>query len=194
MDVESFYANASEEYYLIVSELVSYKQIDYAVRCFTRTGQRLLVVGDGPEYRRLRPMGGGSVEFCGRVPDDDLCELLSRCRALVIPGEEDFGITAVEALASGKPVIALGRGGVLESVPPYGGVFYDAPSEEALTEALERFERIEEQFVAVDLQCAAARFSPSIFDEKMRRVLFAGEAAKQGWHLRHATDGALTLT
>jgi glycosyltransferase involved in cell wall biosynthesis len=180
VDVESFYANASEEYYLIVSELVSYKQIDYAVRCFTRTGRRLLVVGDGPEYRRLRRMGGGSVEFCGRVPDEDLSELLSRCRALVIPGEEDFGITAVEALASGKPVIALGRGGVLESVPPDGGMFYDAPSDEALGEALERFEIVEEQFVAADLQRAASRFSPAIFEDKMHRVLFGDEAANPG--------------
>ena len=172
VDVESFYSNPSEEYYLIISELVRYKQIDYAVRAFTATGRRLLVIGDGPEYRNLREMAGGSVEFCGRVPDEQLREILSRCRALIMPGEEDFGITPVEALASGKPVIALGRGGVLESVPPNGGVFYEDASEAALNAAVERFEAMEGDFAPAELQRAASRFSPSTFDANMRDRLF----------------------
>jgi glycosyltransferase involved in cell wall biosynthesis len=174
VDVESYYSRPSEEYYLIISELVPYKQLDYAVRWFTQTGRRLLVIGGGPEYRTLRRIGGGSVEFCGRVPGEQLREILSRCRALVMPGEEDFGITAVEALASGKPVIALGRGGVLESVPPAGGMFYDDTSEVALGEAVERCEAIESEFSPVELQRAAAKFSPAIFDRKMSDVLLAG--------------------
>lgn len=175
VEVESFYCRPAAGYYLIVSELVRYKQLDYAVRWFTRSGRRLLVAGDGPEYGPLREMGGGSVEFCGRVPDQQLREILSRCRALVMPGEEDFGITAVEALASGKPVIALGRGGVLESVPAYGGVFYGVASETALGEAVERFEALEGEFAGLRLQNAASKFSASNFEENMRALLFPAE-------------------
>ena len=179
VDVESFYSLPSEEYYLIISELVPYKQLDYAVRWFTQTGRRLLVIGDGPEYRNLRRIGGGSVEFCGRIYDEQLREILSRCRALIMPGEEDFGITAVEALASGKPVIALGRGGVLESVPPEGGVFYEDASEAALGEAVARFEAMEEEFVSYRLQNAASKFSVSNFDVKMCNLLLPAEISSE---------------
>jgi glycosyltransferase involved in cell wall biosynthesis len=192
VDIESFYWNRAEDYYLIVSELVPYKQIDYAVRWFSRSGRRLLVVGGGPEYGRLRRIAGHSVEFSGRVPDQDLRELLSRCRALISPGEEDFGITAVEALASGKPVIALGRGGVLESVPPGAGVFYAQPSEEALGEAVERFESIEDGFEAADLQLGATRFSGAVFDQKMGRILFS-HASAPGYNVPDEMERTLSL-
>ncbi len=185
VDVESFYCNPSEEYYLILSELVRYKQLDYAVRWFTQTGRHLLVIGDGPEYRKLRSIGGGSVTFCGRIPDEELREILSRCRALIVPGEEDFGITAVEALASGKPVVALGRGGALESVPPEGGVFYEDTSETALGQAIERFEAIEGAFVPSHLQRAAARFSPSRFDADMNGILFPAQAGRETFQSLH---------
>jgi glycosyltransferase involved in cell wall biosynthesis len=193
VDVEPFYSNAAEGYYLIVSELVSYKQLDYAVRWFAGSGRRLLVVGSGPEFRELRRIGGGSVEFCGRVSDQELREILSRCRALVMPGEEDFGMTPVEALASGKPVIALGRGGALESVPPDGGVFYYTPSEDALSDAVERFERMESQFVAGDLQRAASRFSASVFDEKMSRILFGADTTQPNCCFEPETESAFSL-
>lgn len=185
VDVESFYSHASEEYYLIISELVRYKQLDYAVRLFTQTGRHLLVIGDGPEYGTLRRIAGGSVTFCGRVPGEQLGEILSRCRALIIPGEEDFGITAVEALASGKPVIALGRGGVLESVPPEGGVFYTDASETSLNAAIERFEAIEDQFIPHQLRSAAARFSASNFDAEMNNLLFGAPVRHGILHPQH---------
>jgi glycosyltransferase involved in cell wall biosynthesis len=123
-----------------VSELVSYKRLDLAIRYFSRTGRKLKVAGDGPQARDLRRAAGKNVEFCGRVPDDQLRTLFARCRAFVLPGEEDFGMTAVEAVASGKAVIALGRGGVLESVPAEGAFLFDAPEEAAFGAAVERFE------------------------------------------------------
>jgi glycosyltransferase involved in cell wall biosynthesis len=175
--VETFCWRPPEDYYLIVSELVPYKRVDTAVRLFSKTGRRLRVVGDGPEYHRLKSLAGGNIEFCGHASDEELRELYSRCRAFLMPGEEDFGLTPVEALASGKAVIALGRGGVVESVPvcdPVGGLFYDEPREDQLQSAIQRFEEIEQSVVPQQLQDYAVRFSESEFLRKMRKLLSLG--------------------
>jgi glycosyltransferase involved in cell wall biosynthesis len=178
--VESFFWKEPEDYYLIVSELVPYKRIDTAVRVFAKNGRRLRIVGDGPEYGALRRIAQGNIEFCGRVPDDQLREIYARARAFLMPGEEDFGMTPVEALASGTPVIALGRGGVLETVPiedPVGGVFYDAPEDEPLARAIEKFERVESRISPRELQAWAARFSEERFAGEMRAII---ESAPEG--------------
>ncbi len=174
--VENFYWREPEDYYLVVSELVAYKRVDMAVRALSSLGRPLRVVGDGPEFKRLKRMATGNIEFRGRVSDAELRELLARCRALIVPGEEDFGITPVEALASGKPVIALGRGGTVESVPaadPLGGVFYDEADETELVRAVERFERVEAQVRPRELQAWAAQFSEACFLARMREILDA---------------------
>jgi glycosyltransferase involved in cell wall biosynthesis len=172
--VEAFYSKPADDYYLVVSELVTYKRVDAAVRVFSSNGRRLRVVGDGPELGRLRRLARPNVEFFGRVPDRELRELYARCRALVMPGEEDFGMAPVEALASGKPVIALGRGGALESVPstePLGGVLYPHLGDDQLAEAIERFEKIESRIEPGELQRWAARFSEAAFLERMQTIL-----------------------
>jgi len=174
VDVESFFWKPAEDYYLAVSELVAYKRIDSLVRVFSRTGRRLKVAGGGPEYASLKRIAGPNIEFTGRVSDGELRELFARCRAFLQPAEEDFGITAVEAQASGKPVIALGRGGVLESVPPFGGVLYEVPEDANLAESLERFEALENGFSPDELQRRAARFSETEFRRAFLEVL-AGE-------------------
>jgi glycosyltransferase involved in cell wall biosynthesis len=186
--VESFYWKEPEDYYLIVSELVAYKRIDTAVRVFSKNGRRLRIVGGGPEFGALRRLAGGRVEFCGRVSDEELRELYARARAFVMPGEEDFGMTPVEAMASGKPVVALGRGGVLESVPaadPLGGVFYDAPEEEQLAAAIERFERLEARISPRELQACAARFSEERFAREMRAIIEPAPAGESAIPSRH---------
>jgi glycosyltransferase involved in cell wall biosynthesis len=179
--VDSFYTCMPEDYYLIVSELVAYKRIEDAVRCFTRSGRRLKIAGGGPEYSRLKRMSGGNIEFCGRVSDSELRHLYAYSRAVVLPGEEDFGIVPVEALASGKPVIALGRGGVLETVPvsnPCGGFFYPAPGEDNLEAAVGEFERQEKYLRGEELRSHAARFSKEVFHREMRDILFGPTAAE----------------
>ncbi len=169
--VGSFHYQPPHDYFLAVAELVAYKRLDYAVRWFARAGRRLRVVGDGPEYRTLRKLAGPTVEFCGRVPTDQLRELYARSRALIVPGEEDFGITMVEALASGKPVIALAKGGALEIVPDLGGELYDAATEQDLSAAVSRFEAWEDSIPPAELQASAQRFDEPEFERKIHRVL-----------------------
>jgi glycosyltransferase involved in cell wall biosynthesis len=173
--VDTFYSGPADDYYLIVSELVAYKRIADAVISFSKTGRRLKIVGDGPEYRPLKALAGHHIEFCGRVSDSDLRHLYAHCRAAVLPGEEDFGIVPVEAIASGKPVIALGRGGVVESVPqenPRAGFFYSSPGPEFLATAIERFEEEESELCSTSIQTAARRFSKERFQDKMRALIF----------------------
>jgi glycosyltransferase involved in cell wall biosynthesis len=172
VNVESFRCEPAEDYYLIVSELVAYKRIDLAVRAFATNRRKLRIVGDGPEFSRLRKLASSNIEFLGRVNDDDLRSLYARCRAFIMPGEEDFGMTTVEAIASGKPVIALGRGGSLEIVPPEGAFFFDSPDQASLTQAIEKFEANESRIDSSKLIAHAARFSETEFDNKIRDVLY----------------------
>lgn len=181
--VETFYWKPADDYYLIVSECVAYKRLDSAVRAFARNGRKLRLVGDGPELKSLRRLATSNIEFCGRVSDADLRELYARCRAFLMPGEEDFGITAVEALASGKPVIALGKGGAVESVPvssPLGGLLYDEATDGALEQAIRQWDDCEARLDPRVLQTYAARFSEAEFARKMRPILFTSDPRPAG--------------
>lgn len=135
-------ADEVEDFYLWAGELVGYKRPDVAIDAFKRSGRRLIVIGDGPDRRKLERRARGSrIEFLGKVDFAVLKAHMARCRALVFPGEEDFGIIPVEVQASGRPVIALRRGGALETVVDgQTGVFFDEPSEAHLNAAIERFE------------------------------------------------------
>jgi len=171
--VETFYWKEPDDYYLIVSALVPYKRLDYAVALFSRTGRKLKLVGDGPEFKRLKALAAPNVEFCGWVTEHDLRELYARSRALLMPGEEDFSMATVESLASGKPVVALGRGGVCEvAVSEMTGSFlYPDPSEEGLKAALVRFESMEAAVNREEMQQAASEFSSEVFNMKIRQIL-----------------------
>jgi glycosyltransferase involved in cell wall biosynthesis len=126
--------------YLVVSALVPYKRIDQAVAACTRSGRRLIVIGEGPERARLEVMGGPRVQFLGWQPDDIIRDHYRRCRALLFPGEEDFGIVPVEALACRAPVIALRRGGAAETVDDTVGRTYPEPTATGLLAAIDAWE------------------------------------------------------
>lgn len=143
VDWESFYIGTDDEYYLFVGELSEYKGIRLAVEAFRGTGRRLLVVGDGPLEAEMKRIAGPEVDFLGWQPREEVAALYANSRALVFPGEEDFGITPLEAMASGKPVLALGRGGALESIiDQETGVFFQEPTIDAVREGIGRIERI----------------------------------------------------
>jgi glycosyltransferase involved in cell wall biosynthesis len=116
VDTGRFAPGEVGEHYLVLSELMPHKRIEIAVQAFNQLGLPLLVVGDGPDMRRLRRLAGPSVTFAGRVPDEEAARLLRSCRALVVTAAEEFGIAAVEAQAAGRPAIAPSRGGALETV------------------------------------------------------------------------------
>jgi len=178
VDVGRFHYCTPDDYFLMVSEFVPYKRLDYAIRTFAKLGRRLKIVGDGPDYARLRKLSSGPIEFCGRVSDAELTDLYARCSAFVMPGEEDFGITMVEALASGKGVIGLARGGALEIVGEQCGVLYPEASEASLKRALEDFDRVKVGIEPALLQHYAERFSEAVFESRFRaavnRALIAG--------------------
>jgi glycosyltransferase involved in cell wall biosynthesis len=126
--------------YLVVSALVPYKRIDQAVAACTVSGRRLTVIGEGPERARLEKIAGPTVRFLGWQPDDVIRSHFRTCRALLFPGEEDFGIVPIEALACGAPVIALGRGGAAETVDDAVGRTYPEPTTDALRQTLDAWE------------------------------------------------------
>src|SRR3954452_15515006 len=167
------------DHYLVLAELMPHKRIDVASRAFNALRRPLVVVRDGPEYRRLRPLAGPTVRLTGRLSDGEVADLLRSARALVVTAEEEFGIAAVESLASGRPVIALRSGGVLESVQEgRTGTFYDrADDPRALAEALLAFDP-----GAVDpAECVAAarHFGVERFQQRLRAIVAGAVAAAE---------------
>ena len=155
---------------MVLAELMAHKRIDVAVRAFNALRRPLLVVGDGPELRRLRRLAGPTVTFTGRLPDEKVAELLSSARALVVTAAEEFGIAAVEALASGRPVIALAAGGVRESVRAgETGAYYERDAPEALAEVVEAFDPASIDPAAC--VAAAQRFGTRRFQEQLRAIV-----------------------
>lgn len=168
--------------YLFASQLVGYKRADVAVRAFAGTDRTLLVAGEGAELATLRRTAPPNVQFLGRVSDAELTRLYARCRALVFCAEEDFGIVPLEAMASGRPVIAFGRGGARETVVDgVTGLFFDAQTAESLQAALDRFEASEAGFDPAVIRRHAEGFGRERFVREIRGLIdrwLAEEAAQ----------------
>jgi len=156
--------------YVVLSELVPHKHIEVAVRAFNELGRQLLIVGDGPDERRLRRLAGPTIRFAGRVSDAEVAAALRSAKALVVTAKEEFGIAAVEAQASGRPVVALDEGGVRETVlDGLTGTFYARNDPDALAAAVRRFDA-----AAVDPQACvqnAERFDEAHFRHGIRAVV-----------------------
>ena len=168
---ERFQPGPVGDYHLVLSELVSHKQIEVAVKAFNQVGKPLVIAGDGPARRRLERLAGPSVSFVGHVSDAEAARLLSGCRALVVTGPEEFGIAAVEAQAAGRPVIARAAGGLLENVVDgVTGCLWDGAAEQ-LAATVADFDAS-----AVDPEACvenARRFDASVFREKFPREVEA---------------------
>jgi glycosyltransferase involved in cell wall biosynthesis len=186
VDVDSIRPDgrAPDDFYLLVGGFVPYKAEALAVDAFRRLDRRLVVAGDGPTRAQVQAGAPANVEFLGRVSDARLRELYARCRALVYPQEEDFGIVAVEAQAAGRPVIALGRGGAADTVvpleacgdatPPAGagaptGLWFERQDPESLAAAVRRFEKEEDRFDPAAIRRWAERFGPARFRDELAR-------------------------
>ena len=158
---------AASDYYLVVSRFVPYKRIDLAVEVFNYRDERLLIVGDGPQGKRLRRMARRNIEFIGSVTDEELRTLYQNCKALVFTSEEDFGLTPVECMACGRPVVALGYGGAAETVVDgETGVLFPEQTPQALDAALDKTER--SSFDVAQCRARALRFDQSVFLAKLR--------------------------
>jgi glycosyltransferase involved in cell wall biosynthesis len=159
-----------DDYALIVSALVPYKRVELAVSAFSRLKRPLWIAGDGPERRRLQAAAGPSVRFLGAVAQDDLPRLYAGARFFVLPGEEDFGIAPVESQAAGRPVLALGKGGALETVlDGETGVFFAQPTVESLIEGIAAIDRMHADPIRIHEH--AKRFDVVRFGPEVRRVI-----------------------
>ena len=179
VDVEDFPFSDGppEDYHLVVSQLVPYKKVELAVAAFTKLKKNLVVIGEGSERQRLQQMAGPTVRFLGHQPAKVVREHYQRCRSLVFPGIEDFGITPLEAQACGRPVIAFRKGGALETVlDNITGVFFDDPTVDSLAAAVEKLEK-----TPIDpYKCRrnAMRFNPDRFRRQL--ASFLSKVASKG--------------
>jgi glycosyltransferase involved in cell wall biosynthesis len=162
-----------EDYYVTASRLVPYKKIEMIVRAFSHLkGRRLIVIGDGPDLEKIKKVAGSNVEILGRQSDETLKEYLQQGKAFVFAAVEDFGILPVEAQACGTPVIAYGKGGVLETViEGKTGLFYESQTEEALVKAIEKFEADQSSFIPKEIRDHAEQFRVERFHKEFEHLV-----------------------
>jgi glycosyltransferase involved in cell wall biosynthesis len=172
IDVDSFQpSDEIDDYFLVASRLIPYKRIDLAIEACNRLKLPLKIVGGGRSRKALEQIAGPTVEFVGRVDDATLRRMYARCRAFLFPGEEDFGLTPIEAQAAGRPVIAFGRGGTRETiVDGETGLFFDEQTVDSLVDAIQRFDH--RAFDPARIRAhVRAKFDLSVFREQFLRLL-----------------------
>jgi glycosyltransferase involved in cell wall biosynthesis len=170
--VENFAPGAVQDYYLHVGQLVPYKRVDIAIEAFNRLGKKLVIAGDGSEAAKLKRIAGPTITFTGPQTADQLRQLYAGCQALIFPGEEDFGIVPVEAMASGRPVIGYDKGGIRDSVRDgTSGILYPDQSVDSLVAAIARYEGQAGGFSPAAIAAEAARFSAARFRAEMTALI-----------------------
>ncbi len=167
VDTERFEpANKTDDYYLFVGRLVPYRRLDLLIEAFNQLDRPLYIAGSGRDRERLEALAGPGVRFLGFVDDANLPDLLARCRAFMWPGEEDFGISPLQAMAAGRPVIAYAAGGALETiVPGETGAFFDEQSVPAIIDAVESFDT--ESVSPAKIRRHAEQFDTRVFKQRM---------------------------
>jgi glycosyltransferase involved in cell wall biosynthesis len=166
-------ADPPDDFYLVLSRLVPYKRIDLAITACRALGRKLVIIGGGPDRPRLESLAGGdpAITFLGRAPDDVVADHARRARALIFPGEEDFGMTPLEVNAAGRPVVAFQGGGATETViDGRTGVFFAEPTAHSLGQAIERLERL--PWDAAAIRAHAATFDAFVFRERIRDFVY----------------------
>lgn len=173
VDVERFKVTPEhQKYFLIVSTISPYKNIELAVNLFNKVRKKLVIIGEGSDRKRLMQIAGPHIDFLGFKPDEVVREYLQNCRALVFPGEEDFGITPVEAMACGKPVLAYKKGGVMESViPGKTGEFFKESTIESMENGLARLLVNEAKYDPQQIRQQAEEFAQSNFEKGMEQII-----------------------
>ncbi|MFC1655951.1 glycosyltransferase, partial [Patescibacteria group bacterium] len=155
-----------------VSTLTPYKKIDLAVQLFNKIGRQLVIIGEGSHKPYLQSIAGPNISFLGFKDDDLVAEYFMNARAFIFPGEEDFGITPIEAMASGKPVLAYGKGGTLETViPGVTGEFFHKPTVSSMEEGLAKLLTNEKKYVVSKMREQAEKFSQKTFEKEIRAAL-----------------------
>lgn len=170
VDLERFQLSKNREnYFLIVSTLAPYKNVELAIRLFNKIQKKLVIIGEGDDRARLEHLAGPTIDFLGYKPDEVVREYLQNCRALIFPGEEDFGIVPVEAMACGKPVLAYEKGGVTESVVRgVSGEFFSEPTVESIEDGLARLMAHETKYDANKIRHCSEPFAQAHFEEGIR--------------------------
>lgn len=181
VDVNRFDATQKrEEFYFTMSRFVPYKKIDLIVETFSRLGKPLVIIGDGPDFDKIKSLAGPNVHLLGRQSDAVVADHMARCKAFVFAADEDFGIVPVEAQAAGAPVIAYGKGGSLETViSEQTGIFFGQQNIESLTRAIEIFERKFELFDSAIIRRHAEKFDLERFNKEFAAILETAERAKR---------------
>lgn len=186
-EAQNWVQKQGRTHFVCFGALVPYKRIDLAVQCFNQNGLPLLVYGLGSEYERIRAMAAPNVHVCGALPSSEFVKILATSRALIFPGEEDFGMIPVEVMALGTPVIAYGKGGALETVLDSGnpktstGLFFEKQSVDSMQQALNQFMAQEQDYQADFIHQHAQQFSEAVFLEKMKeqvKVCFSSSLCK----------------
>lgn len=170
IDMSKFYSDKKGNYFLIVSRLSKYKNIKLAIRTFNELNERLLIIGSGPERKNLEKIANDNIEFLGFKSDDVVRSYYSRARAFIFPQEEDFGLTPIEAMASGVPVIAYKKGGALETVKEnVSGIFFKKESSQSLKTAIGDFIKNEKRFSQDKIKSQASKFSSKKFRDNFTK-------------------------
>jgi len=173
VDTKKFKANPShEDYFLIVSALTPFKKIDIAIETFNKIKRKLVIIGDGAQRKHLESMANDNIEFLGFKDDEVVKEYFENCRAFIFPGEEDFGITPVEAMAAGKPVLAYGVGGVTETVQAgISGEFFYKQTPHSLADGLARLLANESHYDYKKIRKIAERFDREVFKKRILDIV-----------------------